>query len=37
MGATGLFAGMRGPDRVAILLAVLGRVTLPASDVEPAG
>jgi hypothetical protein len=36
MGAAGLFAGMRGADRVAVLLAVLGRVTLPATDVEPA-
>jgi hypothetical protein len=30
-------AGMRGHERVAILLAALGRVTLPAGDVEPAG
>ena len=37
MGASGLFAGMRGDERVAILLAVLGRVTLLAGDVEPAG
>jgi transcription antitermination factor NusG len=36
-GALGIYAGMRGPERVAILLAVLGRVTLPAGDVEPAG
>jgi transcription antitermination factor NusG len=36
-GTLGIYAGMRGPERVAILLAVLGRVTLLAGDVEPAG
>jgi transcription antitermination factor NusG len=36
-GLSGLVAGMRGHERVAILLAVLGRVTLLAGDVEPAG
>jgi transcription antitermination factor NusG len=36
-GLPGLVAGMRGHERVAILLAVLGRVTLPAGDVESAG
>ena len=35
-----IFADMSGPERVAVLLHVLGahqRVTLPAADVEPAG
>ena len=34
-GLSGLVAGMRGHERVAILLAALGRLTLPAGDVEP--
>jgi hypothetical protein len=33
-GKLGLYAGMRGQERVEILLAVLGRVTLPKGDVE---
>jgi transcription antitermination factor NusG len=33
-GLSGLVAGMRPRERVELLLAVLGRVTLPASDVE---
>jgi transcriptional antiterminator RfaH len=39
MGATGLFAGMRGSDRVAVLLTFLGTqraAVLPTTDVEPA-
>jgi transcription antitermination factor NusG len=32
-GLSGLVAGMRGHERVAVLLAALGRVTLPAGDV----
>jgi hypothetical protein len=34
---SGLVDGLRPNERVAILLAVLGRVTLPAGDVELAG
>jgi transcription antitermination factor NusG len=34
MGAHGLFAGQRPHERVAVLLAVLGRVELPAGNVE---
>jgi hypothetical protein len=36
-GVLGLYAGQRGHQRVAVLLAALGRVTLPASSIEPAG
>jgi transcription antitermination factor NusG len=36
-GVLGLYAGQRGHERVAVLLAALGRVTLPAGDVELAG
>jgi transcription antitermination factor NusG len=36
-GLSGLVAGMRGHERVALLLAALGRVTLSAADVEAAG
>ena len=35
-GLTGLYAGMRGPERIAVLLATLGRVELAAVDIEPA-
>jgi transcriptional antiterminator RfaH len=35
--ALGIYSGMRGADRVAVLLAALGVAVLPASDVEPAG
>jgi transcriptional antiterminator RfaH len=35
MGASGLFAGMRGHERVAVLLACLGRVEMSAIDVAP--
>jgi transcriptional antiterminator RfaH len=34
-GLTGLVAGMKPRERVELLLAMLGRVTLPASSVEP--
>jgi transcription antitermination factor NusG len=34
-GQLGLYAGMRGPERVAILLAVPGTVTLAAGDIAP--
>jgi transcriptional antiterminator RfaH len=34
-GLSGLVAGMRDHERVAILLAALGRLTLPAGDVPP--
>jgi hypothetical protein len=33
MGLAGLLSGMRSHERVAILLAVLGRVELPERDV----
>ena len=36
VGTTGLFAGMRPSDRVAVLLAALGTVTLPSSYIERA-
>ena len=36
-GVLGLYAGQRGHERVAVLLAALGRMTLPAGDVELAG
>jgi transcription antitermination factor NusG len=36
-GLPGLVDGLRPNERVAVLLAALGRVTLPAGDVEPAG
>jgi hypothetical protein len=35
-GALGLYAGQRSGERVAVLLAVLGRVVLPADNVAPA-
>jgi hypothetical protein len=35
-GALGLYAGQRSGERVAVLVAVLGRVVLPADDVAPA-
>jgi hypothetical protein len=35
-GATGLYSGMRSADRVAVLLAVLACVTMPAADIEAA-
>jgi hypothetical protein len=31
------FDALRPNERVAVLLAALGRLTLPAGDVEPAG
>jgi transcriptional antiterminator RfaH len=34
MGATGLFSGMRGPERVAVLLGLLGTAVLPAGEIE---
>jgi hypothetical protein len=34
MGATGLYSGMRGPERCAVLLGVLGTAVLPAAAVE---
>jgi hypothetical protein len=36
MGSVGLYAGQRGPERVAVLLAALGVAVLPAGDVEAA-
>jgi transcription antitermination factor NusG len=36
-GLPGLVDGLRPNERVAVLLAVLGRVTLSAADVEAAG
>ena len=33
-GRIGLFAGMRGAQRVAVLLQFLGTAVLPAADVE---
>jgi transcription antitermination factor NusG len=36
-GVTGLYSGMRGAERVAVLLALLGTVVLPKADIEPAG
>jgi hypothetical protein len=30
-----LHAGMRGSERVLVLLGILGHVTLPKGDVEP--
>jgi transcriptional antiterminator RfaH len=33
-GATGLFSGMRGPERCAVLLACLGVAVLPMGSVE---
>jgi transcription antitermination factor NusG len=36
-GLPGLVDGLRPHERVAVLLAVLGRVTLSAADVEAAG
>jgi transcription antitermination factor NusG len=33
-GTRGLYQGMRGNDRVEVLLALLGRVTLPVGSVE---
>jgi len=33
-GLTGLYAGMRGHERVAVLLNALGKVELAKSDVE---
>ena len=33
-GRLGLFAGMRGAQRVAVLLQFLGTAVLPAADVE---
>jgi transcription antitermination factor NusG len=33
-GLAGLYAGMRGHDRVAVLLSALGKVELPKGDVE---
>jgi transcription antitermination factor NusG len=35
IGLTGLHAGMRPRERVAVLLSVLGTVELPESDIEP--
>jgi transcriptional antiterminator RfaH len=37
VGLHALVAGMKPRERVELLLAALGRVTLPAGDVEPAG
>jgi transcription antitermination factor NusG len=37
VGLNALVAGMRPRERVELLLAALGRVTLPASNIEPAG
>jgi hypothetical protein len=37
MGMAGLYSGMRGADRVAVLLGVLGTAVLPAADIESAG
>jgi transcriptional antiterminator RfaH len=37
VGRTGLVAGMKPRDRVEVLLALLGRVTLPVSNVERLG
>jgi transcriptional antiterminator RfaH len=34
MGASGLVSGMRGPDRVAVLLGFLGTAVLPVASVE---
>jgi hypothetical protein len=34
-GRLGLYAGMRGGERVEVLLELLGRVTLPRDDIEP--
>ena len=36
MGATGLCSGMRGADRVVVLMKLLGTLVLPAGDVERA-
>ena len=33
-GLSGLYAGMRGHERVAVLLSALGKVELPKADVE---
>jgi hypothetical protein len=33
-GQLALYAGMRGPERVAVLLGVLGRVVLPIDAIE---
>jgi hypothetical protein len=33
-GVLGVYTGMRGADRVAVLLKLLGTLVLPASDVE---
>jgi hypothetical protein len=33
-GQLGLFQGMRGGDRVLVLLQMLGRIELPRDDVE---
>jgi transcription antitermination factor NusG len=33
-GLSGLYAGMRGPERVAVLLSALGKVELPKGDIE---
>jgi hypothetical protein len=33
-GLSGLYAGMRGPERVAVLLSALGKVELPEGDIE---
>jgi hypothetical protein len=33
-GRLGLYAGMRGAERVAVLLQFLGSTVLPAADVE---
>ena len=35
-GLSGLYAGMRGHERVAVLLSALGKVELPKGDVEAA-
>jgi transcription antitermination factor NusG len=35
-GLAGLYAGMRGPDRVAVLLGALGTAVLPVASVEKA-
>jgi transcriptional antiterminator RfaH len=34
LGATGLYSGMRGHERVAVLLGLLGTAVLPASSIE---
>ena len=36
-GALAVYSGMRGADRVAVLLGFLGTLVLPAANIEPAG